>query len=183
MGKVWRRLTRYYRQWFCQQNYVFRHEGPFTLVEPASCEFAHYESFEEIPEQVKQDICLNADRTRLENDKLELSEHAVLWMALVDGKVAATVFTRKGKYFRRWFLDLQPNDVVVFRLHTHPEFRGRGLAPALMRHAMYKVLEKPGHAYIDCRTYNKPSIRCIQKAGFKCVATKKTIKREWALYD
>ena len=183
LGKVWRRSSNCYRHWFCQQNCIFRHDGPFVTKYQVGCEFAHYDSFEMIPEQVKKEICGAGDPARLEMDKLELSENAVLWIASRNGKVASIVFTRKGLHFRRWFLPLQPDDVVVFRLHTHPEFRGRGIAPALIQHAVKTVLDKPGHAYMDCRTYNKPSIRCIQKAGFKCVATKKTIKREWALYD
>lgn len=181
-GKIWRRLRRYYRQWFCHRNYIFRHEGPFCPEERIDCTFACYESFEELPEQVKKDLCAG-DNSRLEIDRQELSENATLWVAFVGGRVATTVFTRQGKYFRRWFLDIRSEDIVVFRLNTQLEFRGRGLAPALIRHVLHETSALAGHAYIDCRTYNKPSKRCIEKAGFKCVAIKKTIKREWALYN
>jgi GNAT superfamily N-acetyltransferase len=115
-------------------------------------------------------------------DKQEIDENALLWLAFVDGRVASSVFTREGKYFKRWFVGLNPEDLVVFRLSTRPELRGRGLAPSLIVHALHCTSPK-GCAYIDCRTYNKPSIRCIEKVGFECIATKKTIKREWALYD
>ncbi len=183
LGKIHRRMLSYYRKWFCQMNYIFEHAGPFSPENRAGCTFKCYASFDEIPEQVKADMCPPGDTSRLEIDKLELSENAKLWIALVDDRVASIVFTRKGKYFRRWFLVLQPEDIVVFRLLTHPEYRGRGLATSLIRHAIYTASDKPGKAYIDCRTYNKPSKRCIEKAGFKCIAIKKTIKREWALYD
>jgi GNAT superfamily N-acetyltransferase len=183
LGKIRRRLTRYYRQWFCQQNYIFRHDGPFSREDRSDCTFECYESFDKLPKEVKTDICADGGPSRLETDKLELSENAVIWIAFVDGRVATTVFTRKGKHFRRWFLELQQEDVVVFRLRTHPDFRGQGFAPSLIRYAVSVIADKAGSAYIDCRTYNKPSKRCIEKAGFTCVATKKTIKREWALYE
>ena len=183
LGKIWRRLMHYYHQWFCRQNYIFRHEGPFNPENRTDCTFASYESFDNLPEEIKADIYAGTDGSRLETDKQELGENATLWVAFVDGRVATTAFTRKGKYFRRWFLDLRPEDVIVFRLNTKPEFRGRGLAPSLIRHVLNSITNLSEHAYIDCRTYNKPSKRCIEKAGFKCVAVKKKIKREWALYD
>ncbi|MDH3347097.1 MAG: GNAT family N-acetyltransferase [Desulfobulbaceae bacterium] len=185
LGKIWRRCKRYYHLWFCRQNYIFKYDGPILPQQRSDCKYESYESFDELPEHVKVDICADGDASRLEADKLELGENAILWVAFIDGCVATTVFTRKGKHFRRWFLDLQPADVVVFRLRTLPVFRGRGLAPALIRHAIYAQsgTDKSGQAYIDCRTYNKTSKRCIEKAGFKCVATKKAIKREWTLYD
>jgi len=66
LGKIKRRLLRYYRKWFCQNNFIFRHEGPFSPEDRPDCSFACYESFEEIPEPVKADICAGADASRLD---------------------------------------------------------------------------------------------------------------------
>lgn len=118
----------------------------------------------------------------IEMDRRELAENAVLWIASMDGYVASFLFTRKGQYFKNWFLELRPDDVVLFRMRTTENYRGRGLAPSLMRHAMHNCVAPPARAFIDCRTYNKPSIRAIQKAGFQCVAKKRTIRRDWALH-
>jgi len=183
IGKINRRFMHYYRKWFCQQNFIFRHEGPFNSDDRTDCTFKRFDSYDNLPEEVRAEIRADGITDRLEYDRRELEENSTLWIAFCENHVTATVFTRKGKYFRRWFLDLNDDDVVVFRLRTHPDYRGRGLAPSLIRNAIHEVVENNGSAFIDCRTYNKPSIRCIEKAGFKCVAKKKTISREWALYE
>jgi hypothetical protein len=181
-GRAWRRFVHgYYRPWFCQNNYVFRHEGPFPEEIRTDCMFSRYESFAALPDHLKQSMTAEGNPSRLEVDERELQDNATLWIALVDNEVACTVFTRRGADFRRWFVELQPEDVVVFRLRTYIGFRGRGLAPSLMRHALHEIMDERNCAYIDCRTYNKASIRCIEKTGFKRIATLKTISREWAL--
>ena len=181
--KIGIRLRHYYRKMFCQKNYIFRYEGTCDPDKREDCVIKSYTSFDQIPEEVKDDIQSDGVNNRLEVDKLELNDNATLWIVFVNNKVASTVFTRKGEYFKRWFLDLQKEDVIVFRLRTHPHFRGQGLAPSLIRYAISSTLEKPGYAYIDCRTYNTSSIHAIEKVGFIRVAVKKTIKRRWALYD
>jgi GNAT superfamily N-acetyltransferase len=147
------------------------------------CIFEKYDSAESLPQHIVESIIADGGEQRLELDSRELSENATMWVAIVNGRVASTVFTRRSCFFKRWFLPLGQDDVVVFRLQTHSDFRGRGLAPSLIRHCLHQHMQSDGHAYIDCRTYNKPSIRCIEKCGFVRVATKKTIRREWALYD
>lgn len=180
LGKKYKSL---YRKIFRQQNYIFRHNGPFLPETRSDCTFKRYDSVGDLPESIQADISSDGKPTRLTRDKRELNENAILWVAMVNDRVASTVFTRKGKHFHNWFLPLQPEDVVIFRLRTHPDFRGHGLASSLIRHAMHETIkEGPGNAYIDCRTYNKSSISCILKAGFIKVAKMKTISRDWALY-
>ncbi len=181
--KIGRRFRKYYRHFFCHQNYIYKHDGPYEIKERTDSSFEFYDDYDDIPENVIADISANNNQRRLATDKLELTENATLWVAFVNGHVATTVFTRKGEHCRRWFVSLQPDDVIIFRLHTRPQFRGRGLAPSLIHHAAHSSTSAFGNVFIDCRTYNKPSIRCIEKAGFKCIATMKTIKREWVLYD
>lgn len=180
---IWRRSRHLYRHYFKQKNYVFRREGPFTQEARNDCIFASYQSFTALPERLKEDRHKRGDQDGLKQDKLELDENATLWVAYVDHNVATTVFTRRGTHFRRWFVELKPNDIVVFRLNTNEHYRGRGLASSLIRHALFSIGDDSASAYIDCRTYNKPSKRAIEKAGFECIAIKKTITREWALYD
>lgn len=173
---------RYYHRWFFRHSFVFRHEGSSSRERRTDCEFKRYDSFQELPNTVVVDIASDSSVSQMEMGKRELDEHATLWVAFVAGRVATTVYTREGRYFHHWFLELQPEDIVVFRLVTRQEYRGRGLAPSLIRHAIHETVKPPGHAYIDCRTYNKPSIRCIEKAGFTRIARKRSIKRDWALY-
>jgi RimJ/RimL family protein N-acetyltransferase len=39
-------------------------------------------------------------------------------------------------------------------------------------------LAPPGRAYADCKVWNKPAIRCIEKAGFRRIATKHPLNRQ-----
>jgi GNAT superfamily N-acetyltransferase len=171
-----------YRKRFANQNYIFQHSGPFADDTRRDCEFNAYHSAKEIPPQIVECICESGTAARFETDKLELSENAVLWIATVDGDLASSVFTRRGLHFRNWFVSLRPDDLVVFRLKTESRYRGCGIAPSLMRYALKRSMLEQGSAYIDCRTYNTASIRCIEKAGFKRIAKIKTIRRDWALY-
>lgn len=181
-ARAWRRfLHRHYRPRFCRQNYIFRHEGPFPPEKRIDCTFEHYQSFEELPEHVIEDMKISGLGTRFDMDRRELEEHATLWIAFVDNHFASRMFTRKGQYIGRWFLDLRPEDIVFFRGLTHPDYRGRGLLPSLIRHAAHEALGHLDYAYTDCRTYNKAAVRCIEKIGFSRVAVMKAITREWAL--
>jgi RimJ/RimL family protein N-acetyltransferase len=180
-GRLRRRVRSYYRRWFCDRNYIFRHDGPFLPVDRADCTFEQYRSPGEVPSEIKSEIRRQSGERRLETDLRELSHNATLWVAIIDGQLASSVFTRQGEHFRRWFVPLSPGDSVAFRGRTHEAFRGRGLAPSLIGHALHHSVEPGAHAYTDCRTYNKPSIRCIEKLGFKLIATMRSIRREWAL--
>lgn len=134
-----------------------------------------------MPADVRNAIVAYRNETVLETDAQEMKDRAIMWVASCDGVPATVVFTRRGRHFRRWFLPLQDDDVVVFRLRTYPPFRGRGLAPSLMRHALHECMKNGAAAYIDCRVYNQPSIRSIIKTGFTRIATMKPITRDQAI--
>ncbi len=175
------RLLRYYRKWFRNWNHIFVHKGPFEPLRSIACEFVRYAHFEELPDHVRAAIAHYGGRKILKMDQQEMEQSADIWIAIIDQQLAGVLFTRKGKKFRRWFVEIKDDDMVIFRMRTYPAFRGRGVAPSLMRYAMHHSLQGGHKAYIDCRVYNKPSIRAIQKAGFKQFATMKPIKREEAL--
>lgn len=176
--KVRRKLQWYYRRWFQYRCHVYVHRGPFPPEQRSDCTFQRYERFEDVPLSLRDAIVANRNSKELDIDALEIKDNAVMWVASCDGVPATIVFTRRGRHFRRWFLPLQDQDVVVFRLRTYPPFRGRGLAPSLMRHVLHESVKDGAAAYVDCRVYNQPSIRSITKAGFECIATMKPIPRE-----
>jgi len=103
----------------------------------------------------------------------ELADHGVMWMALFDGKLAGFLWSRKGKFIPRWFVPLAEDDLQFFAASTFDEFRGRGIAPALMRYIMQHEMNGRGTAYVDCAQWNKPAARFFEKAGFTRIATMK----------
>ncbi len=183
LKRIYKRFRDAYRKRFRQQNFIFQHKGPFSSERRTDCVIKSFRSKADVPESVKADLLRNGGKKTWEINEMEIDENAVFWVAFKDKHVVSTVFTRRGMCYKNWFLPLNPEDVVVFRLGTFPEFRGRGFAPSLIRQAIYETLkDSSGHAYIDCRTYNKSSINCIKKVGFNCIAKMKTISRDWALY-
>lgn len=103
----------------------------------------------------------------------ELADHGVMWMALIDQKPAGFLWSRKGKFIPRWFVPLSDDDLQFFAASTFPEFRGRGVAPTLMRYIMQQEMNGRGTAYVDCAQWNKPAARFFEKAGFTRIATMK----------
>jgi GNAT superfamily N-acetyltransferase len=140
-----------------------------------------FDQFDDIPENIRAVIEQTNGPQTLEEDRREMDQAAVMWVAIYNQEPAGVLFSRKGRDFRQWFVELKDNDMVLFRMRTHPEFRGRGIAPFLMSYAMHNSLTLGCRAFIDCRVYNTPSIRAIEKAGFDLLSTMKPISREFAL--
>ncbi|MCC5887223.1 MAG: GNAT family N-acetyltransferase [Gammaproteobacteria bacterium] len=176
-----RKLRRWYRRTFQHQNYVFRHDGPFSTPPTFEFRFDRYERFEDIPGLVRQSIVTAEGEESLQKLHLEMTAGAVLWTAHHDDLLVGRRMSRQGRFFRAWFVTLADEDVVIFRGKTLPEHRGRGISPAMMKHIMASELKDGGVAYSDCRVYNYPSIRSLEKAGFRRFAKMRPISREQAL--
>ena len=181
IGKSIGRVRRILRRYRPRCHHVFRHEGPFPPERHAQAEFSFVDDASALSPFLLDELKANGTDRMLDSDLRELSSGSRLWYGLVDGRLAVVLFTRRGNQYCNWFVPLQPDDMVIFRVRTYPSFRGRGLAPALMRFAMHACLRQDGGALVDCRTDNLPSIRSIEKAGFQRTATMKPITREFAL--
>lgn len=180
--KLFRKIIYYYQELFQKRNHVYVHQGPFRPVRSSFCEFVRYIHFDQIPKSICEAIVRLEGMETLDMDRQELDQEATMWVALVDQNLASVLFTRRGCHFKHWFVELLNDDIVLFRVRTYPEHRGRGIASSLMRFAMHNSLKQGDRAFIDCRVHNKPSIRCIQKAAFNRIATMKPISREKALF-
>lgn len=180
--RAWRRLTWAYRRRFQSDHQVFVRRSPFPAEIRPDVQFLRFEHFEEVPESVRQAIIANQDQRALEKDEREIRDHSLMWVAIVDDKVASACHSRKGKFFRTWFVPLNDDDIVLFRARTYPEFRGRGIIPSIYRHIMHQELPESARAFADCAEYNKASRRSLEKAGFQLVTVAKPITREWALH-
>jgi ribosomal-protein-alanine N-acetyltransferase len=65
-------------------------------------------------------------------------------------------------------------DVQINNLAVHPEFRGRGIGEALMRHIIDRV-KKNGATFItlEVRPSNTAAVTLYQKLGFEILGTRK----------
>ncbi len=170
---------RMYRRLFQHRNYVFVHKGPYNPETAPTCKIEKYSSFAELPENVKKAFLSSGGHDVMEINRVELENNAVLYVGYIDDKVAGVLFSRQGKYFKRWFVDLADNDIVLFRAKTYPEFRGRGICPTLIRYAMHdNLFNTSNFAYADCRVYNTASERAITKAGFQKIGVMKPLRQK-----
>lgn len=175
LRRLWLRLAHH-------RNYVFVFDPTLPEpVRPAGMVVERYDRLNEVPEEVRAALVGEYGAASLGVDEWEMDRAGVLWVALVEGQFAGASMSRRGRHFRKWFVPIQDDDIVIFRNRTSPRFRGRGICPALMRHIIAYELIGGGQAYVDCRVYNKPSIRSIEKAGFRRIATLKPITAREAL--
>lgn len=167
--KIWRRITQH-------RNHVFVYEGK-VLTRPALPGFTllRCTSQREIPSERLVEMRQKVGEQSLQANRWELEHGAVQWIGLIGRRFAGTSMSRRGRCFTKWFVPLQRDDIVIFRNWTAPEHRGKGVCPAIMQRIIVHELANGGKAYVDCPVHNKPSIRSIEKAGFRRFATAKPL--------
>ncbi|MBI4566712.1 MAG: GNAT family N-acetyltransferase [Planctomycetes bacterium] len=181
LSRAWRRLANVFNQTFRKRNHVYVFDALAPAPAPVELHVERYVDVEDVPSRVPEALRNYARRSPWEGDVEELRMGAVYWVGYDEGEVACTCMSRRGIQFRRWFVPLEPSDLVIIRGRTLPALRGRGLFPALMREIVRRELRAGGRAYADCRVYNSASMRAIEKAGFRRIATLKALTRREAL--
>lgn len=97
---------------------------------------------------------------------------AELWVGRVGGALAGVGWSRSGQRRDDYFVTIGPTDGVIFGCHVRHEFRGRGIYPTMLKY-MVDVLRQDGirAVYIDCKSWNRPSLVGIRKAQFEPVGS------------
>lgn len=93
-----------------------------------------------------------------------------LWVAEIDGAVAgmAAVTTDQEPEYAQVGWNVDETAVVVHRLAVDPEFRGAGVAAALMRKAEEIAVERGISVLrVDTNTQNKATQRLLPKLGYE----------------
>jgi hypothetical protein len=167
---------------FYRRNHVYQLDWNLPFVpSPPGFRVERYAGSGALSAELRGAVLRTLGPERLVGDLREMKHAAVLWVGYLDGELAGLSMTRRGAHFRRWFVPLNPEDIVVIRNQTAPTFRGRNVCPALMRRAIAEELKSGGTAYCDCRVYNHASIRSIEKAGLRRIATCRPLSRAEAL--
>jgi ribosomal protein S18 acetylase RimI-like enzyme len=87
----------------------------------------------------------------------------------VDGRLVAMVtLMRQGSDVQRWY---------IANVATHPDYRGRGLARALVSAALDRIRKQGGqYALLHVRADNDPAYRLYRTLGFLHLETSTTLK-------
>lgn len=97
---------------------------------------------------------------------------AELWLLRENEIIAACGWTLKEKTMEPHYFPLQSGDVHLFDFFVFPEFRGRGLNPALV----WQILAAMSHeglkrALIEAAAWNKPQLASLKKTPFQKFGT------------
>jgi len=182
--EFWRLVRSFYRDIFRRKHLVFVKDGPFPRpLDEGDISFATYKRYDNVPEPLRRSMLSACTSEATEMNQIELANGADMHLAFskTDSFWAGIVFTRRGRQFDSWYVPLDDDDVVYFRLGVRKEFRGHGIASRLLRYGMYADLQNGGRGFIDCRVYNSPSIRAIGRAGFRFLAKANKMKRSQAI--
>jgi hypothetical protein len=96
------------------------------------------------------------------------ADGALFWVGRVNGILANLGVSRYGSPAHQYFWPLMRSCAALSHFGTVPQFRGRGLYPALLAHILRELA--PGHVeyfLIECGDWNIGSRRGIEHAGFR----------------
>ncbi len=170
-------VIKLYNRCFRHWNYILkydRHAEARTL--PEGTRVLRYDDADAAPPDIL-DKMRETDAERSVQAYLYHIRHkgSVLWVAVCNGAVCSTWLSRRGRHIPRWFIPLQPDDLLLYRGKTAPAARGKGFSPAMTQYIIAHELDAEGSAYADCRMYNHASIRCLTKAGFRIIGRMRPI--------
>ncbi len=174
--RVWRRVAQY-------RNIVFSRGRDGRRVTPtADMRIERWDDWSAFPQAQRDALAATFGARAVAVDESEVRRGAVLWLGWIGAEICGATMSRRGRFFRKWFVPLEPADIVIFRNRTAERFRGRGVCPTLMQHVIATELEaESGRAFVDCRVYNHASIRSIEKIGFERIAVCRPLRRGEAL--
>ena len=171
-----------WRRMFSNRNHIYVYEACGVVPAlPAWLKVHRFERLADVPPSYMEALAAFRSPQYVRSAAEELSKNGVLWVAAVDDRAVASSVSRRGKYFRRWYLPLRDDDMVVFAGSTAPSARGRGVMAAMLVECFRRDCQGRCCALTDCKSWNRAAIRTIEKAGFRRIATMKPLRRKDAL--
>jgi hypothetical protein len=106
----------------------------------------------------------------------EFANGGVFWIAYIGEHFAACQWSIRGRFLRRWYVNLGPNDLVIYGAVTFNAFRGRGIHPAMIRHIIESEATDDVDVYCDAAEWNVVAKRNIEKSGFRAISVMLALK-------
>jgi GNAT superfamily N-acetyltransferase len=96
---------------------------------------------------------------------------ASLWLFKLDGQVAAHGWTLAGGTMEPHFFPFGKRDIHLFDFFVMPQYRGRGINPALVTHILAQMAaEKQRRAFIEAAEWNTAQLASLRKTPFRKLA-------------
>ncbi len=179
--KPFRILRDFWRRTFHNFHYILQYDRNVPRVPiPEGFSMQHFERIEDIPATLLEQLN-NVFGEEAMYRNLIFVKHCgcVFCVGFLYDEPASILHFRKAAHIPHWFIDLRPDDVVFMRVGTVPAHRGKGLAPCMQQATASLLPAERINIYIDVSIHNAPSIRSIEKSGFKLICKKKSITEKW----
>lgn len=147
----------------------------FRAAAPASARVETFTSIGQMPGSVLAELTNELGEQLLAQLERTFRNGATLFLVQYQGRAASFLWARRGAPERRWYLPLGSSDVVLYDWHTSPEYRGLNLIGLAMQSAIASFSATTDRFLADVKIWNKPSIRAMEKAGFRMVLTTKPL--------
>jgi RimJ/RimL family protein N-acetyltransferase len=107
-----------------------------------------------------------------------------LWTAEQEGQLVALCWWRSAAQSRDFFCPLSQESEVLWHVTVIPEFQGNGMhIPLWLSLMRERVTDGVADFYTNCRDYNTPSRRNIERMGFSLIGyatdSRWTGRRKW----
>ncbi len=166
------RVLRAVGPYFANQNVIYKLDRSASPVElPEGFEFRRCRFADELPSQFWEVYRKSQPEVKFEEFVHPFSRHAVLSIGFVNGTPASYLWSSHFPPFERWYVPLEPEDVVIFSVVTFFRFRGLGLARLMVR-CVADAEPGVGHIYLDVKRWNRSGQLAFEKAGFRRVAVR-----------
>ena len=151
---------------FRNKTFVFE-RGPIVGEFSSRWDVVRIDSLEGLPEEYHK--ALVVEEGELIDGLLarEFSRNGTLWLSLVEGAVAGYAWTRHPDVGQEWFVEVTPDDTIVLATVTFVGYRGKGVMTDLVQTALQREVPPGGRALVDCRKWNTPAIKFIERSGFE----------------
>jgi hypothetical protein len=143
---------------------------------PAGARITRYRSIGELPKSMLSSLAADHGESFIENARTTLEGGAILYILEMDDRPASFLWARSGALIPRWYVPLSAADMVLYGWFTLPEFRGTGLIRHAIARSMQDAPSEVRRFLADVRVWNKPSIRAMERVGFRYVTSAKPLR-------
>ncbi len=127
----------------------------------------HFNSWAELDTPDRNELIQYQGRD-LEGIQELFDKGGCLWLGRLRGKITNLGWSRWGNRVNVWFFPLSPKWVVISHAETLAVHRGRGLYVIFLSHIINELSKQGAEGFIiDCNDWNLPSVRGIEKVGFR----------------
>jgi len=150
---------------------VFKMDTPVATVVLPQITIVRYSHFLDIGSERLQTLAEARGMGLIREFEQLFRKGAQLWMIFCNKEIAGICWSRSGLTRADYFIPLKTNDANILSCFVFPKFRGRGIYPATLKHIASTLKDHDGirRVFIDCKSWNYPSIRGIEKAGFHII--------------